>query len=52
MNAGDLLSFIRKNGEKVTLLDMLSIGIQAASGMSFLADHKIVHRDLALSMHF
>jgi serine/threonine protein kinase len=48
LSQGALDDLLRKNRETISLLDLLAISRDAAAGMSYLEEKKIVHRDLAL----
>ena len=47
MKKGDLLSLLR-NDKNIPLVTLFQLARQACSGMVYLADKNIVHRDLAL----
>ena len=46
MSKGNLLSIV--SNESLLLIELIEMAKQAASGMSYLAEKKIVHRDLSL----
>jgi serine/threonine protein kinase len=48
MASGDLLTLLRRDN-KIDTSIMIEMSRQAASGMVYLQDRNIVHRDLALS---
>ncbi|XP_006033571.1 tyrosine-protein kinase Fes/Fps-like [Alligator sinensis] len=47
VTGGDLLSFLRCEGCRLWVQDLLCFAIQAAAGMAYLASHHCVHRALA-----
>ncbi|GMT25092.1 hypothetical protein PFISCL1PPCAC_16389, partial [Pristionchus fissidentatus] len=47
MDQGDLRSFIANPSKILSVLDLLSMGVQVCRGMAYLASKGIIHRDLA-----
>jgi len=48
ISLGSLNTFLQKEGSKLTILDLVGMAQQAASGMTHLETSRIIHRDLAL----
>lgn len=48
MDAGNLLNYIRNKRESLMQRDLFDFAIQINSGMCYLEEKKVVHRDLAL----
>ena len=48
MEKGDLLHLVQNKDENLQLVDFIELARQAAAGMTYLSERKIVHRDLSL----
>ncbi|KAJ6652774.1 hypothetical protein lerEdw1_010628, partial [Lerista edwardsae] len=47
VSGGDFLSFLRLEGKRLWVSDLVRFAIQAAAGMAYLESHRCIHRDLA-----